>query len=482
MRKKYLPEPAEAPGANTARRVLSSPPLEIHLSRSTNRFDCIQLKEPELIFGEKQRCVDPKTGLAAYGPYSNASGATSGQLRVGIVGTGEAVEKTLSRLQEISRPVEQDPNLDSILYPSFPGLNSGKPFSVDVITQTSWHRLINPQMVRLAADCDHSIAKYGMLRELYGAQVRAMSHLEFPPNVVICAAPARVERFLLNAACGQSLPTEIVCDDEWPEAERAEVDKATQAWNLSVRLLYKAGLTPWRLADAAGDSCFVGVSFYREPENSPSDVWTSFAHVVTDLGQGYVMQGETFEWSPAKEKSEAPHFDRDQAAKLMSRVLKTYGKSVGRSPRKVVVHKTSSYSEAERLGFEDSLRGTEQHALVSVKRSGTFFLRPGSKPIFRGAAIPFGEKLGLVYAMGYTPFLRCYPGNQRPQSFEITENWGWLTFREVATDLLRLTKLNWKTSAFCADVPVTLAPGNHAAKIFKILGQQDLVLDDRCYQ
>ncbi len=482
MRKKYLPEPAEAPGANTARRVLSSPPLEIHLSRSTNRFDCIQLKEPELIFGEKQRCVDPKTGLAAYGPYSNSSGATSGQLRVGIVGTGEAVEKTLSLLQEISRPVEQDPNLDSILYPSFPGLNSGKPFSVDVITQTSWHRPINPQMVRLAADCDHSIAKYGMLRELYGAQVRAMSHLEFPPNVVICAAPARVERFLLNAACAQSLPTEIVCDDEWPEVEGAEVDKATQAWNLSVRLLYKAGLTPWRLADAAGDSCFVGVSFYREPENNSSDVWTSFAHVVTDLGQGYVLQGDAIEWSPAKEKSEAPHLDRDQAAKLMSRVLKTYEKSVGRPPRKVVVHKTSPYSEAERLGYEDSLRGTEQHALVTVSGSGTFFLRPGRKPIYRGAAIPFGEKLGLIYVTGYTPFLRCYPGNQRPQPFEITENWGSLTFREVATDLLRLTKLNWSTSAFCADVPPTLAPCSHAAKIFKILGPQDLVLDDRCYQ
>jgi hypothetical protein len=134
------------------------------------------------------------------------------------------------------------------------------------------------------------------------------------------------------------------------------------------------------------------------------------------------------------------------------------------------------------LGYEDSLRGTEQHALVTVSGSGTFFLRPGRKPIYRGAAIPFGEKLGLIYVTGYTPFLRCYPGNQRPQPFEITENWGSLTFREVATDLLRLTKLNWSTSAFCADVPPTLAPCSHAAKIFKILGQQDLVLDDRCYQ
>src|ERR1700688_2013258 len=119
MGKKYLPKPAEAAGADIPRRVLSSPPLEIHLSRSADRFECTQLKEPELIFGENRRCADPRTGLAAYGPYSNAGGASGGRLRVGIVGTEEAVEKTLSLLQEISGPIEQDPNLDSTLHPSF---------------------------------------------------------------------------------------------------------------------------------------------------------------------------------------------------------------------------------------------------------------------------------------------------------------------------------------------------------------------------
>jgi hypothetical protein len=41
-------------------------------------------------------------------------------------------------------------------------------------------------MVRLAADCDDPIAKNRMIRELYGEPIRAMSNLEFPPNVVIC--------------------------------------------------------------------------------------------------------------------------------------------------------------------------------------------------------------------------------------------------------------------------------------------------------
>jgi hypothetical protein len=479
MRKKYLPNPAEAPGVDTPRRVFSSPPLEIHLSRSADQFECIQLKEPELVFAENHRCVDPRTGLAAYGNYNNASRASSAQLRVGIVGTGEAIEKALSQLEEISKPVEQDPRLDSILHPSFPGLNSGWPFSVDVVTQTSWHRSISPQLVRLAADCDDSIAKYGMLRELYGAQVRAMSNLEFPPNIVICAVPARVERSLLHAACAQSLPTEIVCEEKIPETGEAQEDKATEAWNLSFRLLYKAGLTPWRLADATGDSCFVGVSFCHETERVSANAWTIFAYMVTDFGQGFVLQGDTFEWNPENESEETPHFDKNQSAKFMSRILKVFGEKVGNLPRKVVVHKASPYSEAERLGFEDSLHGIKQHALLSVSRSGVFFIRPGRKPIFRGTAIPFGEKLGVVYVSGFIPFLKCYPGNRMPQPFEITENWGSLKFQEAARDLLRLTKLNWNTSAFCTDVPITLSTPSQACDIFRILGQQDLVLDDR---
>ena len=481
MTKKYLPKSAEAPAADPSRRVLTSPPLEIHLSRSADRFECIQIKEPELLFGRNHRCVDPRTGLAAYGPYSNAVEGSRNQLRVGIIGTGEAIEKTLSLLHEISRPIEQDPNVDNILYPSFPGLNSGAPFSIDVISQPSWHKSVSREALRLAEECGDPTTKFGLLRDLYGTQVDAMSGLEFAPNVVICPTSAPMDRSLLIAACGKSIPIEIVSDGKWPESNGGRKNKAAEAWNLSVRLLYKAGFASWRLADARGDTCFVGIAFYPDAEHASTSIWTSCAHNVTDLGEGFVLRGDTFERDSLKGAHEIPHLERDQAAKLMSRILETYAEKVGSLPRKVVVHKTSHFTEAERLGFEDSLGGINQHSLVSVSKTGAFFLRPGRKPVFRGAAIPLGEKLGLVYLSGYIPFLRCHPGNRIPQPFEITENWGSLAFGEAAKDLLRLTKLNWTTSDFCTEVPITLADFGHARDIFRILGKQDIVLDDRGY-
>jgi hypothetical protein len=479
MRKKYLPKPAETP--DPPRRVFSSPPLEVHVSRSADQFECIQLQEPELIFGGNHRCVDPRTGLAAYGPYCrNATGGKNCQLRMGIIGTDEEIEKAEALLREISGPIEQDPKLDGILHPSFPGLNSGRPFFVDVVTERAWRRPISPSALQFPEARSDSIAKAEMIRELFATEAQAMPQLENPPSMAICAVPSGLERSYIDAACTQSLPIEILRDGKMVEGSGVRMDKATLAWDLSVRLLHKAGLTPWRLADANADECFAGVSFYRDVDGAAANTWAAFARVVTDFGDGFLLKGDTLEWTPKNESEETPHLEKAQAANLMSRILDTYEKNTGRRPRKVVVHKTSAYGEAEREGFEDSLRAVKRHALVALAKTEVFFLRTGRNPVFRGAAIPFGEKLGVVYTTGYIPFLKCSPWNGRPEPLEITENWGSLNFREAAEDLLRLTKIDWSTSAFCADIPVTLSFPGRAREIFKILREADLVLDDRC--
>jgi hypothetical protein len=466
MRKKYLPGTSEVNGADATRRVLSSPPMEIHLSRFPDRFECVQLKEPELIFGKTRRCVDPRTGLAAYGPFATATASSSRQLRVGIIGTEAGIKKALSILQEISQPIEQDPALDCILHPSFPGLNSGRPFSVDVVSQPSWHRSVSPQALRMLEVAGDEASKLGMSRELFAAQIRELSNLEIPPNLVVCAVPAKLELSVLYAACAESLPIEIIRDEEFGAVRE---DKVTQAWDRSIRLLYKAGLPPWRLADAAGDTCFVGLSFYRETQDAASSSWTCLARIVTDLGETFFVKGETFEWKPEDETEESPHLDKDYAAGLIARALEAYEKNSGCLPRKVVVHKASSYNQAERQGFSDSLLGIKEQALICVSRSGTFLLRPGRKPIFRGAAIPLGEKVGLVYLAGYAAFLRCYPGRSVPQPLEIKENWGTIAFREAAKDMIRLTKLEWGVSNLHVDMPVTLNFPRNVLDVFKIL-------------
>src|ERR1700674_3555798 len=91
MKKSYLPRPSGVPGADNPRRVLTTVPLEIDLARSSEHFQCLQLQEPDLVFGGGHRCIDPRTGLAAYGPFGMTRQVESRQVRVGIVGTPDAM-------------------------------------------------------------------------------------------------------------------------------------------------------------------------------------------------------------------------------------------------------------------------------------------------------------------------------------------------------------------------------------------------------
>lgn len=277
------------------------------------------------------------------------------------------------------------------------------------------------------------------------------------------------------------LPTQLI----WHKTlagTRGVQDLATRAWNLTTALMYNAKIIPWRLADIVEGSCFVGLSFYHEDEARSPFLRTSIAQAFTDKGEGFVLRGETVEWDEQAQREKAPHLSNAQASKILSRVLEVYEKQVGIKPRKVVLHKTSRYSEGERNGFEATLAAhTGQYALLTIMRRGIFCLRPGYKAVLRGTAVDFGEKKGLVYTTGYAPFLRCYSGFRIPQPLEISENWGSLTFRDCAEDILRLTKLNWNTSAFGTHDPITLAFSRRVGDILKLAGSKEPAVQYRYY-
>ncbi len=487
------------------------------LSQSTDRLACTYLQEPELFFANKQRCVDPRTGLAAFGPYSKTDATRRESIRVGIVGPAEAIDRAVSLLGQMQRPIEQKETVDCVLHPSFPGLNSDEPFQVELITQAIWHRSLRALDVRLVEAEEDFTRRVGLLKKFVAEEVRALASLDSPPDVVICAMSQNLEdlcrtgiaeydreqgdfaeissgdveeplddtsrsfRRGLKAECMDVLPTQLI----WHKTlagTRGVQDLATRAWNLTTALMYKAKIIPWRLAEIVEGSCFVGVSFYHEDVARSPFLRTSIAQAFTDRGEGFVLRGDTVEWDERTQKEKAPHLNSDQARVILSRVLEVYEKQVGIKPRKVVLHKTSRYTEEERIGFETALASqANQYALLTIARRGIFCLRPGYKAVLRGTAVDFGGKKGLVYTTGYAPFLRCYSGFRIPQPLEITENWGSLTFRECAEDILRLTKLNWNTSAFCTHDPITLAFSRRVGEILKLAGSREPAVQYRYY-
>jgi hypothetical protein len=223
------------------------------------------------------------------------------------------------------------------------------------------------------------------------------------------------------------------------------------------------------------------VSFFHEDEARSSTLRTSVAQAFTERGEGFVLRGNSFDWDRRKTGEGAPHLNEEQAKALLENVLGVYKDQVGGRPRKVVLHKTSRYTEEERKGFEAALAGVSHYGMVTVTRRGVFCLRPGKKAVLRGTVVDFGQKRGLVYTMGYVPFLRCYPGFRIPQPVEITENWGSVSLTEAAADILKLTKLNWNTAAFNCREPITVAFARRVGDILKLAKGKEPALHYRYY-
>lgn len=502
------------------------------------RLQCEYLGEPQLVFADKRLCEDPKTGLTGFGPYSKTDVTRRTAIRFGVVGPAEAIDRALTLVKLMSKPIPQSDKVDAMLHPSFPGINDGEPFQVEMVTQSVWHRALRPADVAAVENHPDFTVRIRLLLDAVITEIRALRQLDPCPDVILVAMTERIEK-LCRVGIGQHDAQAALADDEDEMADVTEAaieqdsgsvpvvnqepavesniadgarsfrrslkasclgllptqllwhrtlvgsrgvqDLATRAWNLSIALLYKAGVVPWRLADVMDGSCFVGISFFHPDAAKSSSIRSSVAQAFTDRGEGFVLQGARFEWDSRNEKDKSPHLSRDGARDLLKRVLQTYQEQIQTSPRRVVIHKTSRYTEEERLGFEDALAGISQYGLVTLARHGTSCLRPGNKPVLRGTIVHFGEKKGLVYTIGYIPFLRCYPGFRIPQPLEVSENWGSLSFHEVAGDLLRLTKLNWNTAAFSCVDPITLAFSRRVGEILKVANIENPALHYRYY-
>lgn len=501
------------------------------LATSNTDLACSFLPEPQLLFGDKQPCEDPRTGLTAFGPYSKTDATRRETIRLGVVGPSEAVDRALRLIERMKQAIQQSEKLDAMLHPSFPGMNEGEPFQVQLVSQPVWQRTLRASDVAQVEKHPDFTMRVSLLRGAVKNEILALRNLDAPPDIVLVAMSERLEqlcrvgiaehdaeqrkgdadsdevddvieeasadddreaedeeeiegarsfRRALKADALNILPTQLL----WHRTlagTRGVQDLSTRAWNLTVAILYKAGIVPWRLADVMAGSCFVGISFFHPEGAESSTLRTSVAQAFTDRGEGFVLQGDTFEWDSRKEQERAPHLSREAAKNLLDRVLKVYESQIGSSPARVTLHKSSRFTADERTGFEDAMESIPHYAMVNISRRGIVCLRPGNKATLRGTLVDFGQKRGLLYTTGYIPFLRCYPGFRIPQPLEILENWGSLSLQEVAEDIMRLTKLNWNTAAFCCVDPITLAFSRRVGDILKMANTKDPALHYRYY-
>jgi hypothetical protein len=492
------------------------------------RFESIFIEEPLLTFGDRKKFIDPKKGLLAYGPclYAHRR-AISSAIRLGIIGSKETIdlaEQWIERCQgEIPGKIE-----NSLLFQSFPGFTPI--FGCELRVVDECIQLLTKGEIEQVVQIRNFRERVRSAANLFIEKLSNYRGREPRPHVVICAIPQEIidscgtktrgytrtrvrltkrEREILrkigeHRRTGQTtlfpftedevidiipeasdlrriikaqamclgIPTQLARPQTFRKSPKGVMlqDDATRAWNLCVALYYKAEGYPWKLADMAQGTCYVGIAFYKDPHSRIRTMKTSVAQVFTHTGEGLVLQGGR---AIIDKFNKSPHLSEDDAYQLMVEVLKVYKKQMRQLPTRLVVHKTSRYWPGELSGLKRASEGIGLRDFVTVLSRGIRFMRKeGIYPPVRGTVIKIGVNDYILFTKGWIPYFRTYPGLRVPTPIEIVEHHGDTPLKALCKEIFALTKMNWNSANFCIREPITLAYAREVGKILSYVPEE----------
>ena len=514
-------------------KIMDKPNPQSTLS-SRKIFSSWHIPEPSLIFGDGQTHIDPKLGLTLYGPLRTSEGKLTSPLsiNVGIIGSGKTVGLAKHFLHRLSNKIEGE-NKDPFQHPSFPGFKQA--FGCELIVPDATISIISQKKINDLFKYTVFEDKVVYAVDLFIEQIESLREVIPKPDVVLCALPQEIVdycvvkrkkggeivkrttkkeskfidklkylkdnnqtffgnfeeevdrileqkisasnfwRSLKAQAMKYDMPTQIV----WPatltpsnelKVRRRQEDSST-AWNLAVALYYKGSGFPWTMTRMRKDTCYVGISFFKDPI-SRNKMRTSIAQIFTYTGEGLILRGDEFEWDT--KNGRAPHLDEKSAESLLVSAIELYEKRMGEKPLRVVVHKSSKYWEGEKKGFEKALETINQHDLVAFGKRGIRFFRYGQYPPLRGTVIKTSDNSFLLYTRGYIPYLRTYPGAHVPLPLDITELYGDSDPQTVLSEILALSKMNWNSAEFSLAQPITILFSKRVGEVMANIDEKNL--------
>ena len=391
------------------------------------------LKEPLLEFGTGSH-VDIRFGLMNLGPQDLGQSRRPEKIKIGVIGTAHSVEgcsKWIERCaHEIPAKESQKPNL----FPYFPGFNEETTFRSSIALDSSLTQTLSPKDFCLKSEEPSYEEHIRHAAEAFQAGIQSLA--EKKPDVIFLAMPGELLEVFAKAekklptllkniklefhdlvkglSMTSGVPIQLIRPSTWGEKLkpkekdeqsklRSTQDEATRAWNVLTALYYKAGGFPYRVPrpETAYDTCYVGVSFFVSPDKSK--VQTSVANVFNERGHGLAVKGK--EAIISKDDRQA-HLKSADAHDLLSQCLKAYRLEHKRPPARVVVHKTTRFSENERIGF---LSAAEEASidlcdLVSLTKSRTRLFRKGYFPPLRGTWLQKSAESHSLYTRGSVDF------------------------------------------------------------------------------
>jgi hypothetical protein len=462
------------------------------------------LDEPALEFRAANRHIDPRFGITQFGPADADMDTAPRRITVGVVGTASAADGLRKWLDACSSAIDRKvpkPGQEN-LFIDFPGFNRDTAFSAELVDADALVREISDSEIRRLiggasaeavdraaatyASEARSLAETGQCQLIFVVRPDEMDtpdpaddgstdedHAEEPGGRDREDVGSTFHDILKAKSLGLSCPIQVIREETWTgkrsaksTRDRALQDEASRAWNLFTAMYYKAGGTPWRLPRVSTDlaSCYVGVSFYRTPDQTA--LHTAVAQVFNQRGDGVVVRGGQ---ASISKDDRQPHLSAEDAKKLVIDALTEFKLVHKHMPARLVVHKSSAFSEAERAGFTAGAdeKDVSHLELLWVQRgSGPRLFRSGQLPPLRGTVLELQSDSMLVYTRGSIPFFRTYPGMYVPSPIQLRSA-GDVDLTKAATEILGLSKMNWNNAQLDEREPLTLRTARRVGAILK---------------
>lgn len=460
----------------------------------------VHVNEPRLEFFEGTH-VCPRRGIAAYGVYDKGSLTRRTRILLGAIGTSKDLELFSSLLERMKSPIsaEVDAHKEN-LFPDFCGFNEGVGFHAEFAFNQDLGRPLRQVDIEKIGKIKDRTERINAAIDLYYEEIKFLAQNR-PVDVIACVLSKAIfdavskdavlegdekleasielqselnfRRALKAKAMHLGKPLQLLRADSLVSGGKSQQDDATKAWNLATALYYKAGATnPWRLEKTDGNtlSCALGIAFYRSRDKKTLN--TSLAQVFDELGNGLILRGTPVHLDKG---DRIPRLSEEQSYTLFKAALEEYRNAMRTYPGRVVVHKTSNFSDPEMAGFMSAASDLRINTVdfVTVMDSRLRLFRSGAYPVFRGTSLVLDDQRQLLYTRGSIWYYKTYPGMYIPQPLELRIVRSEQSPSYLAKEILGLTKMNWNNTQLDGKYPITLSCAKKVGEIMKYLEEHD---------
>ena len=239
------------------------------------------LDEPALEFRASNRHIDPRFGIAQFGPADADMDTAPRRITVGLVGTASGTDGLRKWLDKCGAPIERKvpkPGQEN-LFIDFPGFNRETAFLAEIghsdalvreIPDSEIRRLVGAaskeaveRTASTYANEARSLSETGQCQVIFVVRPDELDVADSPgdsadaeheedPNVARQEVAGSTFHDILKAkSLGLSCPIQVIREETWTgkrpsksTRDRPLQDEASRAWNLFTALYYKGGGAP----------------------------------------------------------------------------------------------------------------------------------------------------------------------------------------------------------------------------------------------